>query len=102
MLQSRLGNLATIEPYIGKFYSTEYVRKKILRQTDSEIIEIDEQIEDEIEKGVLPDPSQIDPITGQPLPQGGEMGEVPQDPDLEAQGEVTDAQAQKDARKAEI
>ena len=102
MLQSRLGNLATIEPYIGKFYSTEYVRKKILRQTDSEIIEIDEQIEDEIEKGVLPDPSQIDPITGQPLPQGGEMGEVPQDPDLEAEGEVTDAQAQKDARKAEI
>jgi len=102
MLQSRLGNLATIEPYIGKFYSTEYVRKKILRQTDTEIIEIDEQIEDEIEKGVLPDPSQIDPITGQPLPQGGEMGEVPTDPDLEAQGEVTDAQAQKDARKAEI
>ena len=51
---------------------------------------------------MLPDPSQIDPITGQPLPQGGEMGEVPQDPDLEAQGEVTDAQAQKDARKAEI
>ena len=30
------------------------------------------------------------------------MGEVPQDPDLESQGEVTDAQAQKDARKAEI
>ena len=103
MLQSRLGNLATIEPYIGKFYSTEYVRKKILRQTDSEIEEIDGQIEDEIEKGILPDPSQIDPITGQPLPQeGGDLGEVPQDQDLEAQGEVTDAQAQKDARKAEI
>ena len=103
MLQSRLGYLATIEPYIGKFYSTEYVRKKILRQTDTEIIELDQQIEDEIEKGILPDPSQIDPITGQPLPQeGGEMGEVPQDQDLEAQGQVTDAQAQKDARKAEI
>ena len=103
MLQSRLGNLATIEPYIGKFYSTEYVRKKILRQTDTEIIELDQQIEDEIEKGILPDPSQIDPITGQPLPQeGGEMGEVPQDQDLEAQGQITDAQAQKDARKAEI
>ena len=45
MIQSRLGNLATIEPYIGKFYSTEYVRKKILRQTDSEIVELDQQIE---------------------------------------------------------
>jgi len=103
MLQSRLGNLATIEPYIGKFYSTEYVRKKILRQTDTEIIELDQQIEDEIEKGILPDPSQIDPVTGQPLPQGGEdLGNTPTDPDLEAEGEVTDAQAQKDARKAEI
>ncbi|BCU96946.1 MAG: hypothetical protein CM15mV14_0750 [uncultured marine virus] len=102
MIQSRLGNLATIEPYIGKFYSTEFVRKKILRQTDSEIEEIDNQIEDEIQKGILPDPSQIDPITGQPLPQGQDLGDVPQDQDLEAEAEITDAQAQKDARKAEI
>ena len=28
LLQGRLGNLATIEPYVGKYYSTEYVRKK--------------------------------------------------------------------------
>ena len=103
MIQSRLGNLATIEPYIGKFYSTEFVRKKILRQTDSEIEEIDNQIEDEIQKGILPDPSQIDPITGQPLPQEGEdLGNTPTDPDLEAEAEITDAEAQKDARKAEI
>jgi hypothetical protein len=102
MIQSRLGNLATIEPYIGKFYSTEFVRKKILRQTDSEIEEIDNQIEDEIQKGILPDPSQIDPITGQPLPQGQDLGDVPQDQDLEAEAEITDAEAQKDARKAEI
>jgi len=104
MIQSRLGNLATIEPYIGKFYSTEYVRKKILRQTDSEIIELDEQIEDEISKGILPDPNSVDPITGQPLPDGGgqDLGDNPQDPDLEAEAQITDADAQKDARKAEI
>ena len=64
--------------------------------------QIDNQIEDEIQKGILPDPSQIDPITGQPLPQGQDLGDVPQDQDLEEQAEVTDAQAQKDARKAEI
>jgi hypothetical protein len=117
LLQSRLGNLATIEPFIGKYYSTEYVRKKVLRQTDSEIIEIDEQIEDEINRGILPDPSQIDPITGQPLPQDpmamgqdpmtmGQdpmaMGQVPMEPDLEAQAAATDAQMQKDTKKAEI
>ena len=105
LLQNRLGNLASIEPFIGKYYSTEYVRKKILRQTDSEIIEIDAQIEDEISKGILPDPSQIDPITGEPLPQQGEMGmmgEVPMEPDLEADSAKVDAQMQKDAKKAEI
>jgi len=103
LLQGRLGNLATIEPYVGKYYSTEYVRKKILRQTDSEIIEIDMQIEDEITKGILPDPSQVDPITGEPLPPaGGDLGAPVTEPDLEAEGAATDAQAQKDAKKAEI
>ena len=111
MLQSRLGNLATIEPYIGKYYSTEYVRKKVLRQTDSEIIEIDEQIEDEINKGIIPAPGSVDPITGEPLPGGDpmamsqdpmSMGEVPVEPDVEAQAAATDAQMQKDTKKAEI
>ena len=115
LLQNRLGILATVEPYIGKYYSTEYVRKRILRQTDTEIIEIDEQIENEIKSGIIPDPSQVDPITGEPLPQQGEgagmegmgqdamsIGEVPAEPDLEAQGAVTDANMQKDVKKAEI
>ena len=115
LINNRLTTLTTIEPYIGKYYSTEYVRRKILRQTDSEIIEIDEQIENEIKKGIIPDPSQVDPITGQPLPQPGEgagmegmgqdamgMGEIPMEPDLETQGAATDAQMQKDAKKAEI
>jgi hypothetical protein len=99
LMNDRLATLATIEPYIGKYYSTEYVRKKVLRQTDSEIIEIDEQIEDEIKKGIIPDPSQVDPITGEPLPpegavppEGGDpglMGDVPQEPDMNAQAQIT-------------
>ena len=35
LVEGRLGLLAQIEPYIGKYYSTEYVRKRILRQTDA-------------------------------------------------------------------
>ena len=103
MIQGRLGNLAQIEPYIGKYYSTEFVRKRILRQTDQEIEEIDTQIEEEIKNGILPDPSQVDPITGEPLPQeGGDLGAVPEDPNLDAQGQVTDAEYQKDTKTAEI
>ena len=107
LMEGRLGMLATIEPYIGKYYSTEYVRKRILRQTDGEIVEIDTQIEDEIQKGIIPDPSTLDPITGEPLPQEGDpamgdMGEQPVDPDLELQAQSVDAQYSKDTKKAEL
>tara|TARA_B100001059_G_scaffold161150_1_gene160701 strand:+ start:4306 stop:5958 length:1653 start_codon:yes stop_codon:yes gene_type:complete len=85
-------NLATLaEPYVGKFYSNDYVRRKILRQTDQEIIEQDALIEKEIKDGIIPDPSQmaIDPMTGQPIPpqpgdtSGGLMGATPQAPEVE-------------------
>ncbi len=72
LLNERLGTLATIEPYIGRYYSQEWVRRKVLRQSDQEMEELDEQIEKEIEDGVIPDPSAIDPITGEPLPGEGE------------------------------
>jgi len=86
LITNRLTTLTTMEPYIGKYYSTEYVRKKILRQTDSEIIEIDAQIEDEISKGILPDPNAPVDEMGNPIPpdamgaEGPTMGEVPQEP----------------------
>ncbi len=35
MIQGRLGNLAQIEPYIGKYYSTEFVRKRVLTSNRS-------------------------------------------------------------------
>jgi hypothetical protein len=91
LLTNRLTLATTIEPYIGKYYSTEYVRKKILRQTDSEIIEIDLQIEDEIAKGILPDPNAPVDEMGNPLPpdqgQGieqGVNGETPLEPTVDA------------------
>ena len=99
MLNERLGILATIEPYIGKYYSTEWVRKKVLRQTDGEIIEMDEQIEQEIKDGIIPDPNSVDPITGEPLPTEGEqgmLGDVPMEP--EVNGGIADA----DGKAAEI
>ena len=100
LMNERLGLLATIEPYIGKYYSNDYVRRRILRQTDSEILEIDKQIEQEIADGIIPDPNAVDPITGEPLPGGdnGMMGDVPMEPDLEMQGGIT----QIDGKSAEI
>jgi len=101
LMNERLATLATIEPYIGKYYSNDFVRRKILRQTDTEIIEIDEQIEQEIKDGIIPDPNAVDPITGEPLAQG-DLGDIPQEPDLEKDAAITDAQLSKDTKSAEI
>ena len=56
MLRERLSLANEVSPYIGKFYSVEYVRKYVLRQSDEDIIEIDNQIADEISKGVIAHP----------------------------------------------
>jgi len=104
MMNERLGLAATVEPYLGKYYSTEYLRKKVLRQSDTEIQEIDEQIAQEIKDGILPDPNSVDPITGEPLEDGGgtDLGDTPVEDDLESQAAVTDADLAKDTKSAEI
>jgi len=47
VLTGRLNTLNLIEPYAGKYYSHKWIRKNILRQTDEDIEEQDEIIEDE-------------------------------------------------------
>ena len=76
----RLALLATTEPYIGKYYSQDWVRRKVLRQTDEEIIEEDEKIEKEIKDGIIPDPAEmmLDPEGSggmRPMPIEGELGD---------------------------
>ena len=39
--------------YVGKYFSVEFVRKNVLRQTDREIAEIDKQIKKEIDDGII-------------------------------------------------
>ena len=91
LMTERLNIAATAEPYVGKYYSQDYVRRKFLRQTDEEIIEQDKLIAKEIEQGIIPDPmAPIDPETGLPLePMGGQSpdntngasGKTPLDPE---------------------
>jgi hypothetical protein len=85
LMTERLNLAVTAEPYIGKYFSQDYVRRKILRQTDEEIVEQDKLIKKEIKDGVVPDPNApIDPETGMPLDDtmSGEMGAVPLDPGI--------------------
>ncbi len=56
LFNERMGNLQQVEPYIGKYYSQDYVRREILHQTEEEIIEQDKIISQEIEAGLYTDP----------------------------------------------
>ena len=91
LMNERLTLAATAEPYIGKYYSQDYVRRKILRQTDVEILEQDALIKKEIKDGVIPDPTApVDPETGQPLDAAAmDLGKPQMEPEID--GSATEA-----------
>jgi hypothetical protein len=96
LLNERLGMVQVAEPYVGKYFSQDYVRRKILRQTDMEIIEQDALIKKEIEEGLIPDPNQpVDPQTGLPLDQTAQMdlGQPVMEPDLRNQEKANEVNA---------
>ena len=59
ILRERLEVLSSLDEYIGKYFSNEWVRKNVLRQSEDEIKEMDKQIK--IETGVDPDDATINP-----------------------------------------
>ena len=63
ILRERLSLAQEVSQYVGKYYSVEYVRKNVLRQSDEDIIEIDSQIAKEIKQGIIASPEGQD-MTG--------------------------------------
>ena len=47
LLTSRMQTLQMVDPYVGRYYSKLWVRKNILMQSEDDIEEIDQQIEQE-------------------------------------------------------
>ena len=91
LMNERLALVQTAEPYVGKYYSQDYIRRKILRQTDMEIVEQDAIIKKEIKDGIIPDPATIDPATGLPFETEASMdlGKPQMEPDID--GSSTEA-----------
>jgi hypothetical protein len=51
LLRERLGLLQVVDPYIGRYYSAEWVRRKILQLSDEDISQMDKQIAKEDKTG---------------------------------------------------
>ena len=83
LMQERLGILASADPYIGKYFSVDYVRRKVLRQTDQEIIEQDVQIAEEKEAGIIPPSEEEMMLANMSMQAAGGMGNLPQDMEVD-------------------
>jgi hypothetical protein len=81
LLINRISLLQMVDPYVGRYYSMEWVRKNILKQTEDEIEEINGQIEAETEafaeQGLGPNglPMALPP----PDPNASQPGQITQD-----------------------
>jgi hypothetical protein len=58
MLKDRISLANDVRDYVGKYFSVEYVRKHILKQTEADIEKIDNQIKKEIDTGIISSPNQ--------------------------------------------
>jgi hypothetical protein len=61
ILNERMTALQAVNDYVGTYYSVEYVRRYVLRQSDTEIEEIDKQIEQEKKDDVMDDDAGLQP-----------------------------------------
>jgi len=68
LLQARAQTLIAVDPYVGRYYSAEWVRMNILRQTQEEMEQIDQQIKKESANG-----------TGGPTQQAGQQDQINQE-----------------------
>ena len=86
LLTERLNSVGLMEPYIGKYFSVEYVRKQVLQFTDEEIEELDLQIENEKKLGIIQDPMEMTDQMGgeQQAPAGGGGADAEAGSDLDS------------------
>ena len=76
LMGNRLQVATALDPFLGKYYSIEYVRKQVLMQTDNEYDEITKQMEAEIAEGKIPDPIHTNLMNAASL----EVGAMPPPP----------------------
>ena len=61
MMRDRIALVNEMRDMVGKYFSVEYMRKNVLKQSETEIAEMDKQIKQEIDDGIISSPfSQTD------------------------------------------
>jgi hypothetical protein len=61
ILRERISTLDTMDQYVGKYFSEQWIRKNVLRQSEDEIAAIDKEIKQQGAVGLGPDDDLPDP-----------------------------------------
>ena len=75
ILRERLQTLSLIDPYLGRFYSNEYVMKNILQMTEEDVKQIKAQIAEDLAADPMAYPTLLMMMGG--LQEGGETSSSP-------------------------
>jgi hypothetical protein len=69
LLRERINTLNLIDPYVGRYFSAEWVKKNVLWMSDDEIEEMDKQIEEEGPREDMQQPGQDQQMQQQEPPE---------------------------------
>ena len=59
MMNQRMITVTQMDPFVGKYFSIEHVRRHILGQKDKDFREMDKQMRQEIDQGLVMDPQDV-------------------------------------------
>jgi hypothetical protein len=96
LTRERLNLLTLVDPFVGRYYSQQWIKKHVLRFTDEEIKQMDKELQDESEN--LPE-AQQGPVLGanQPQTEGVSATEFPPQNNTQEDGTTESLTPQLDA-----
>ena len=103
MMNQKMMAVTQMDPFVGKYFSVEYVRRNILGQTDKDFAEIDKQMKKEISSGLAIDPAQsnmLDTMSQQNTAFAPEIAGIQADDSAEREAEAADASVDREVKKA--
>ena len=59
MMLQRMNLVAQMDPFLGKYFSVDYIRRQVLQQSDKDMKEMDKQIAIDINSGVAMNPADV-------------------------------------------
>ena len=103
MMNQRMMTVSQMDPFVGKYFSVEYIRRHVLGQKDTEYKDIDKQIRKEIASGISVDPAEtnaMDQMTAANTALAPEIQDQQAQDAAERQELAADAASEREVKKA--